>query len=571
MLALVALLSIQLVSSSYQKALYQSVAGSLSYSSKELSNTLNNINTMADMFLADTSVQSNLSQIKDFEDSPQRTPSIQALYTTLNEYYFNFRKNNIHYMSLYQGQFATHAYWSAATQLPAEIVQDLTTRAAAASGATIWISDYSQEHGLFMVKEIRRTQHMRLDSLGVLIINVDISSLIHNATSANRNFEEAYYLLYDKGNLLFDSSGLSGDENFSISGSLPSRYGRLKHNNEEYFYVRGTVTDLGWDYVCTIPYGSITDTLTLSRNLCLAMIIAAILLSLLLSSRLIDSITKHFDNLVIKMKSFGEGSDLPPEINYDYSERRDELGILHTRFDKMVDAVNELIRSNYISELLRKEAQLKALETQINPHFLYNTLESINWRAKALKAKDISSMAESLGTLLRITLDQKTKQFPLHRELELITSYMIIQQFRYEERLKYDLIIPENLLNCQVLKLTLQPLVENAIRYGLEENTETCFIQIIAKQQDNQLFLYVKNNGSFFEDGLLSKLKSGEIAPHGFGIGLLNIHERLLLTYGEGYGLTLYNEGELAVARLAFPVPCPDIPVHDNEKGGHLC
>ena len=554
LLASISLLTMNLIASSYQKVLYQSVAGSLSYSSQELQNSLNNINTMADMFLADPSTQHNLSQLKDSDDPLRRAPASQSLYSILSEYFLNFRKNHIRYMSLYQDQFSTHTYRGAASQHPAAVIEDLLARAREGQGATVWVTDYSEEYGLFMVKEIRRTQHLRLDSLGILIVNVDIGQAIAAATASGRTFEDSDYLLYDKGNLIFDSSGLSEDPAFDIDTSLSDRYGRLQYHGQDCFYVRGTVPGFHWDYVTTIPYGSITDTLTLSRNLCLAMIFTALVLSLILSSRLINSITRHFDNLVIKMQNFGEGNPQPAYPDYNYAARTDELGILHTRFDQMVDEVNELIRSNYLNEILRKEAQLKALETQINPHFLYNTLESINWRAKALGAKDISAMTESLGTLLRITLDQKSKQFPLAKELELIRSYMTIQQFRYEDRLEYRLIVPDELLGCEVLKLTLQPLVENAIRYGLEENTETCFIEIIAEASEQDLYLYVKNNGSSFAEDLLLKLKTHEIKPGGFGIGLLNIHERLQLTYGSNYGLTLYNEEDQAVAKMTFPI-----------------
>ena len=131
---------------------------------------------------------------------------------------------------------------------------------------------------------------------------------------------------------------------------------------------------------------------------------------------------------------------------------------------------------------------------------------------------------------------------------------MTIQKFRYEDRLEYKITVPEDLYSCYVLKLTLQPLVENSIRYGLEENTEGCFIHILAERSLDVLYVYIKNNGSAFEDQLLEKLKTNQISPHGFGIGLLNILQRMQLTYGEEYGLTLYNENEQAVARLAFPL-----------------
>ena len=142
------------------------------------------------------------------------------------------------------------------------------------------------------------------------------------------------------------------------------------------------------------------------------------------------------------------------------------------------------------------------------------------------------------------------------KELELIQYYITIQKYRFEDRLNFQTDIPQNLLSCYVLKLTLQPLVENTIRYGLEENTEGCLISISAEAcpEKDQLIIYVKNDGSAFEDDLLSKLENRQIEPHGFGIGLLNIQKRMQITYGEAYGLTLYNEEELAVAKLVYPL-----------------
>ncbi|MDK2966387.1 sensor histidine kinase [Lacrimispora sp.] len=324
--------------------------------------------------------------------------------------------------------------------------------------------------------------------------------------------------------------------------------------DRNYFYVRKLLPEYNWNYICMIPYDNISASLRTSFQFSFFITFIAVIISSVLSSILINSIIRHFNNLLLKMKNFADGQNEILPVSYDYKERTDELGILHTRFDQMVNDVNILIRNNYLNEILRKEAQLKALENQMNPHFLYNTLESINWRAKSVGAKDISSMAENLGTLLRITLDQNSKEVPLRRELELIQCYMTIQKFRYENRLEYRITVPEYLYSCYVLKLTLQPLVENSIRYGLEENTEGCFIHILAECDTDTLYITIKNNGSAFEDNLLEKLKTSQVSPHGFGIGLVNILQRMQLTYGEKYGLTLYNENEQAVARLAFPL-----------------
>ena len=554
LLAAVSQISIHLTTLAHQKVLYQAVAASLSVSSKELENRLGNVSIMADMLLADNTMQKNLGILKDTPRGQIHTVAYKSIYTTLNEYYFNFHKNSIKNMSLIQRDNYIHTHIMNGDKLPDSVQKDLIKRAEAAKGKTIWITDYSDNYGLFLVKNIRRTQFFKLDSVGNLIVNIDMKQLMDTSIDSNLLYEEANYILLDQGNSIYNSSGISKQATAKLKERLYSKYGLLDYENKNYFYVLGGLSDFPWDYVCLIPYDKINSSLRETLKLCIFLTAAAILTALALSTALINSIMKHFNYLLVKMQNFAEGQNSDPGVPYDYTGRTDELGILHTRFDQMVENVNQLIRTNYLNEILKKEAQLKALENQINPHFLYNTLESINWRAKSVGAADISSMAENLGTLLRITLDQANKEVCLKRELELITCYMTIQKYRYEDRLEYKIEVKETLLSCMVLKLTLQPLVENSIRYGLEENTEGCQILIRAECDDTTLWVYVKNNGSVFEDDLLEKLKTNQIPTHGFGIGLLNILERMKLTYGEGFGLTLYNENDQAVARLAFPL-----------------
>ena len=550
-----ALFSLHQTSASY-KMLYQTTAGSLSASSAEIARNLNDINTMMDLFLADATIQNSLSTLKDSDQLQDINTAYSSAYTTLTEYYFTFRQNYMEYMSLYQDTFTIHTHISLRHSVPEEVMDDLLARSREARGATVWVTDYSMEYGIFAVKSLRRTEYLRLDDLGTLIVCLDPDALIGSVGQTDPLYDSANYLLYNASGPIYASASIPEAAASDLGRIFGEPYGRLSAGSQDYFYVRGVIPDFNWSYICIIPYGEIAGAIRLATAFCLAVMAAAAVITAVLSSSLITSITRHFDNLLLKFRRFGDGSQTPPDVGYDYSSRADELGMLHQQFDLMVEEVNQLIRTNYLHEILIKEAQLKALENQMNPHFLYNTLESINWRAKIAGAKDISSMAEALGTLLRITLDQKNTQVPLRRELELVQCYMTIQKYRYEDRLNYQVDVPERLMRCWVLKLTLQPLVENAIRYGLEENTEGCLIQILAETdpEERTLYLYVKNNGSSFEEDLLKKLDSHEIQPHGFGIGLLNIASRMQLTYGEGYGLTLYNEDDVAVAKLTYPL-----------------
>ena len=138
----------------------------------------------------------------------------------------------------------------------------------------------------------------------------------------------------------------------------------------------------------------------------------------------------------------------------------------------MAERIQHLVNTNYRYQILNRDARLKALESQINPHFLYNTLETVNWRAKALKDDTISNIVQSLAALLRATLSNEKSLVPLNYELNLVNNYITIQKIRFEERLLfrfYDSECTENLKNALVLPLTIQPLLENAIRYGMED------------------------------------------------------------------------------------------------------
>ena len=163
----------------------------------------------------------------------------------------------------------------------------------------------------------------------------------------------------------------------------------------------------------------------------------------------------------------------------EFSTRGDELGTLNHQFDEMSETIIRLIQENYINEILKKEAQLKALENQINPHFLYNTLDSIKWRARAAGERDISDMVEALATLLRTSLNNKDQDlinyldyFTVEKEMKIILSYITIQKFRYEDRLDFENRICQAYYPVSIPKLVIQPLVENSIYYGLESNVE---------------------------------------------------------------------------------------------------
>lgn len=323
---------------------------------------------------------------------------------------------------------------------------------------------------------------------------------------------------------------------------------------DSYFIVQGDLSANGWQYICLFPYREMASAVRTTEFVVFTLIALALALVLLMTSQVTKLTVADISILVQKMNAFSSSDAMSFEINPVAPNRTDEIGVLHTYFDDMVRQTQNLIQQNYISEILSKEAQLKALENQINPHFLYNTLESVNWRAKAIGETEISAMVEALGSLLRETISAREKMYSLRHELKIVVDYMTIQKLRYGNRLQYSENVPECLMNVQLPPLTVQPLVENAIYYALEEVIGACHIEVTGRETDRFCIISIKNDGSQFEDNILEKLQNGTAMVRGFGIGILNIHKRIQIIYGPEYGLELCNENEdTAIVNIYLP------------------
>lgn len=554
-------ISIYCIIKANEKALYRSVSSNLAYAATEISECLAQTENLANMILSDTIIQEQLPMIMDTGIRAKKQLYETNVYNTLCNYLFNSSGNYVSYIAVFQEDNAIiSTYFPYIQNLSSDALNNLIDTGKSHEGGTVWVTDYSIEHGLFLVKELREAKELSFRSLGVLIINIDMDSLFSQTTAFHSDYDTLSYLLTDRDKLLYGMDNLPEINVSDLKKNLKDDYGILSLNGEPVFAVQRPLNNYCWDYICIVSYKSISHTISVTVKICILAMILSIIFTFFTSSQILKTLTRHFDRLIRKINRFGDGNYTLIEDTCDYRNRQDEIGQLHTSFDSMAQKVDTLITENYINELLKKEAQIKALESQMDPHFLYNTLDSINWRAKALKADDISLITTALGNLLRISLSRTNNPFSLGQELKIVENYMTIQKLRYSQRLEYSINITEKLYDCEIPKFTIQPLLENAIRYGLEEISETCFISVTAFSSDTDLVIYVKNNGSHFEENLLKKLESQQLRPHGFGIGILNIHRRLNITYGSDYGLHLYNtesmeDGEeYAIARITLPL-----------------
>lgn len=552
------LTTMALTSRSYENKLYQSIAASMTYAASDISSQLQSVDSIIDAILSSQVIQTNLEEMKESQQGSQRQVYNTRIYNELSSYLFAFKNDSISYMSIIQDQEVISTSMSSFMEVPYQLRSSLMARAESAEGETTVVPDFGSDYGIFIVKELRKIDRLSLEPLGVLVISLDPAALTQSAVGGTTEYDDDMSCLLFQGNsLIYNGSALTDRQAVDLSENLSGDYGIEKAGRETLFAVRGKIPIYGWDYISTISYSSVYETVTLSGRVFLLIMVAALAVVSYLAVKVILAIFYRFDRLMSNMKNFGEGNYQVPEAPRKY--REDEIGLLYKNFDSMVEKIQALIQQNYVNEILKKEAQLKAMESQMDPHFLYNTLESINWRAKMIHSEEISQITTALGGLLRLSLGKNSEDFTLEQEMQIVNNYITIQKIRYQKRLDFSAEVPPDLLSLSIPKFTIQPLLENAIRYGLEESSETCYISISCREVLGLLIIRITNTGSSFEENFMEKLQSGQIQPHGFGIGLLNIHRRLQLTYGESYGLLLYNVEdketyeECAVAEIHIP------------------
>ncbi len=537
----------------YNQQLYNTVAANLSYSSGTISSSMKNIETLSSMILSDAAIQNSLSIIKNAPDPVLHYNAEQNINSALFSYYDTFRDRGVAYIAIQNKGTVNCTNSSRFQKVEPAFLEQIFHAARSSSGSVKWIWKSGHRDYLFLARDIRQIKNFSLDSIGELIINVNMDEIVDSANTAAIQYDNSYYIIVDdSGSVIYSSKELNPEDSDSIQKLNNLDYGLVPFNGHTYFAVHGTIPDYKWNYINLIPFDTIAQSLDLSFAFIILILIAVMILVTLLSRGFIRSIIIHFHTLNYKMAEFSKNELAIPKTDYPYARRKDEIGMIHQQFDAMMDRVRSLVNTNYINEILKRDAQLKALEAQINPHFLYNTLESINWRAKASGNEKISQMAESLGTLLRATLSNKKSLVTLSYELELVNCYMTIQKLRFEDELEYQLLASPELENAVIPPLTIQPLVENSIHYGMESTDDVCHVLVTITRLGDELIIKVQNDGSVMEESLLKRLESSEIQPNGLGIGILNINQRIQLLFGSEYGLSFSNENNFATATLTI-------------------
>jgi two-component system, sensor histidine kinase YesM len=312
-----------------------------------------------------------------------------------------------------------------------------------------------------------------------------------------------------------------------------------KVENENSIVISIPVKEIGFNIVGVFPVSHFTGEVKRS----MPRIILIILVSLLLLGLIIYAITNA---LLSRLKKLVKAMKQVRDENLDVSvpvKVMDEFGVLALNFNRMTGRIHELVETVYKIQLMERDAELKALEAQINPHFLYNTLATISWAARKANSPEIVKISNSLAKFYRLVLSKGDRLISIKEELDMVISYLHIQKIRFEDMFDVVYEIEEAIYDYKVVKNILQPLVENALNHGVEPKRGHGTIIIKAGEVEGKLFFSIIDDGIGMKAGTLEELREGRVERSGrSGYAVKNIMQRIKSYYGDGCSFTIFSK-----------------------------
>lgn len=547
--------SIHILTARYEKELYQTNAQILEHVSSSIVTELQSVETLSSNVLSDSSIQENLMLLQDDPNNDKNPIYRRNIYECL--YPYIFRNGYIKSINVILND-GTNICMGNTSDIRQFDVELMNREADGANGRLVWLPSRTAGNNIAGARQIRQMKYLDLRKLASLYIVVDMEKLIQDSLGkAGYAPNQSNFVLLDEGQRIYPENSYH-DERFGrlLSDMYQSgeNYTITAIEGEKKFIIAGMVPYCGWEYLYFRDYNGIFYNIQTTKVSVFLFSVCVGIMALIVVQLIFRRILKHLDYLVEKIRCFGSGEPIPVDQSaYDYSGRRDEIGQLHVNFDEMTKSVKVLRDENYDKQLLLRDATIRMLRQQINPHFLYNTLDTINWMAQKSGAEEISVMVRSLGNLFRASITGQDDFVHLKDELEVLDNYIRIQKVRFKNRLDFQLVTSDELSQILVPKLCIQPLVENALKHAMEYTNETCIIRVTIQEREQEYTIRVANTGSRFEEDLLWKIENKQITPQGSGVGLVNINSRMKLLYGDNYGLNCYNKEGMAIVMLSIP------------------
>ncbi|WP_189006606.1 sensor histidine kinase [Paenibacillus marchantiophytorum] len=550
----ISLVGLQIAYSIYDQQIYEKSAQVLNLSSTLIENELNKVERLTFSIMSDEQIQQNLVVMNTSESDYTRIQSRAKLVDRLVQYI-----NSETYITAADiADLRGNSYSSGnLTTLSPERRALITRVSELGSGSLGWVPPDTLDYSLIATRQIRSFDNLDLNKLGTLVLHVNLDKIV-NQYAREAVTRDGELLIVSEGNMIYPhTAAMKWMVNEKLSVESASKGFRIMEQDDEKYFVSHIHSDyLGWTYYNTLPFQTIFSHILLMKNWMIAAFLISFFLLVGFGMTVARSVTRPIEGLISNMRGLQisdlENSELPTLA--PLSQQMDEVGLLQRTYRMMIVRIQELIKENYTKQLIIKETEFRSLQAQINPHFLYNTLESINWISKMNGQKQVSQMVESLGYLLRSSISMKQDMISVEDELQLVQHYITIQRVRFEERLDFRLDVKADLLTQSIPKLTLQPLLENAIKYAVEVMLEPCVIRISGQTEGDMVLLVIEDNGPGIDEAYLEQILTGERKSKGTGIGLKNIDERIKLTFGDEFGLQVENRLD-GGARITIRLP----------------
>lgn len=395
------------------------------------------------------------------------------------------------------------------------------------------------------------------EELGICSISVSAKYFQDIMKNANITSEGLVYLMSENGRMI-TSSNSSILQKMQKKGILLN-YGaelfmeKKKEGQKEYYITRQNVDGASWQMILIIPENEYEDQyrfLGLSAALMLGSMIAVIvLMSYLLSGYYVGRLKK----LNVEMTGLESGN---LNANLPITTEEDEIEEIYHNFNGMVQEVQRLMQEHYQLGKEVKMAEVRALQAQINPHFLYNTLDLINWISMDYGAEEIGTLTWNLARFYRLSLNHGKSLISIGEEVEHVEVYVNIENYHFDNAISLEVDVPEELKSYACLNIILQPFVENAIVHGIAEkpDIESCEIRICARREEQDIVFSVQDDGPGVDVKEMQKETQQDIRTAQHGYGVRNINFRLKLCFGEKYGVTYLESEKGTHVEIKIPV-----------------
>ncbi|HIU48900.1 MAG TPA: sensor histidine kinase [Candidatus Avimonoglobus intestinipullorum] len=435
------------------------------------------------------------------------------------------------------------------------IIGTYVARAKTTVNSAVWDTvETEQGNKVVLARQISYVDaQLQKNVVGVVILVIDEEELYQLYHEIESVYNSALYIL-DGSNTVLSSSDREA-LGHQLEYTLEDNGQTCRMDGQSYYYISAGETENGWKVVNLIEERSVNEVLyrTIMNNVLIMLVLAAV--TMLIARFIANSIVRPLNMLSSSIEHVKE-NNFSTKV---YVEADETVGKLVASYNSMLDMLNDLINKNLSVELKTKEAQLQSYERQINPHFIYNTLDMIRMMSAMDEQDKLDEAVVCLSQLLRFN-NSTEKEVLISEELENVERYFRILKLRYGDNFEYEIDVPEEIQQLYTLKFLLQPFAENAVKHGLEKVEWTGKIMIFAKQMQDELIFIIRDNGRGMEpekiEEIQKMLHSTDIySMPGKNIGIINASQRIRLFYGEGFDIDITSiPNEKTTVYIHIPV-----------------